>query len=138
MKNILLFLLLLNTLHLQAQQSDLQQIEQTLNNYLIGGTENDAERLVSAFHPNAMMKFIRDGEYQEVNAAQFFLDRIKPGPPADRSTEVATIDLTGHVAVARLNIHYEKVRLVDYVTLMKINEQWKIINKTFYREVLEN
>ena len=83
-------------------QTDYEQVVATLENYMIGGTENDAERVVSAFHPQAMMKFIRDGKYVETNAAEFFGSRIKPGPKSDRITEIASIDITGHAAVAKL------------------------------------
>ena len=50
------FLLLTGSLF--AQDSDYAQIEQCLNYYLEGGTNNDFETLKKAFHENASMKFI--------------------------------------------------------------------------------
>lgn len=119
----------------QAQKSDLQAIEKVLNDYMIGGTEKDAERVASAFHPQAMMKYIKDGAYIEVNAAEFFRGRIKPGPKTDRITEIANIDVSGHAATAKLLLKYSDKQFIDYMTLLKIKGEWKIINKTFFVEL---
>lgn len=119
-----------------TQSNDLQAIEKVLNDYMIGGAERDVERVVSAFHPQAMMKYIRDGEYKEVNAREFF-GAGKPGPKLERTNEIVSIDITGHVAVAKLALKYKKRQFTDYMTLMKIDGQWSIINKAFYLEVFE-
>ena len=120
----------------QAQDSDLQAIEKVLNDYMIGGTERDAKRVVSAFHPQAMMKYIRDGEYREVNAQEFF-GKGSEGPKLERTNEIASVDITGHVAMAKLHLTYKERRFIDYMTLMKVDGQWAIINKTFFVERFE-
>ena len=125
--------ILLFTFTLSAQDSELQAVEAVLNDYMIGGTERNAERLTSAFHEQAMMKYIRDGEYTEVNAQEFF-GGTKPGAPLERKNEIVSVDITGHVAMAKLRLTYSDKAFVDYMTLMKVDGSWKIINKTFYVE----
>ena len=106
MKYVSLFCLLLFTFVITtAQQSDYAQVEQTVNYYLDGGTNNDFETLKKAFHANATMKFIGD-ELVEVNALEFFGSRMKPGPKQDRQTRIAYINVAGHAASARLEIEY--------------------------------
>jgi len=105
--SILLFLLGLVTLGIQAQDSDLQAIEAVLHDYMDGGTNQDVERLKSAFHPQATMKYLRDGAYAEVNARAFF-GGGKPGAKLNRTTDILSIDIAGHVAMAKLQLRYEK------------------------------
>ena len=119
------------------EDTELQAIEEVLNDYMIGGTERDAPRQSGAFHPQAMMKFKRDGVYTEVNAAEFF-GAGKPGPNLERTTDVVFIDVSGDVAVAKLHLTYAERRFVDYMTLMKVDGHWKIINKTFHIEQFNN
>lgn len=119
-----------------GKNSELSGIETTLNHYLIGGTENDAERVVSAFHPSAMMKFVQEGAFTEVNAAERF-GGIKPGPRQDRQTQIVSVDITNEVAVAKVRIDYPTFSFVDYMTLLKLDGEWKIVNKAFTRELKE-
>ena len=118
-----------------AQESEMVALEKVLNDYMIGGTERNTERLVSAFHPNAMMKFLRDGEYVEVNAQAFFGEGAKPGPPLERTCEIVSLLVNVEVASAVLKLPYQDKAFHDHMTLMKVNEGWKIINKTFFVEV---
>jgi len=119
----------------QAQASDLQAIEKVLTDYMLGSAERDADRVVSAFHPQAMMKFMRDGAYQEVNAREYFgVD--SPGPKLERTNEIVSIDISGSVAMAKLRLKYKDKQFTDYMTLMKVDGEWAIINKAFYFEEL--
>ena len=136
-KRLLTFLLALATCTVAfAQDSDYQAIEKTLNYYLEGGTNNDFETLKKAFHQTATMKYIRDG-YQEVNAIAFFKKGMKPGPTQNRKTRIASINVTGHAANARLEIEYPTFTFIDYMNLLKIDGEWKIVSKIFYRQVKE-
>ena len=116
-----------------AQESEIQRIEQAVNHYLEGGTNNDYETLAKAFHPTATMKYIREG-YQEVNALEFFKGIMKPGPKQNRITRIVDINLSGHAANAQLEIEYPTFFFIDYMNLLKIDGEWKIVNKIFYKK----
>ena len=119
----------------QAQEKELAAIATTLNYYLDGGTNNDFETLKKAFHTDATMKFINGkGEYNTVNAIKFFKKGMKPGPKQNRQTRITSIDVNGHAASARIEIDYPTFRFIDYMSLLKIKGEWKIVNKIFYRE----
>ena len=136
-KAILLTAMVLGlTLSIQAQESDYALVEQTLNYYLDGGTNNDFETLKKAFHETATMKYIGE-EYTEVNALEFFGSRMKPGPKSDRKTKIASINIAGHAASARLEIEYPTFTFIDYMNLLKIDGEWKIVSKIFYRQAKE-
>lgn len=133
MKNFLTLFLVLTISMTIAQESDRKLVEQTVNYYLEGGTNNDFETLKKAFHKNATMKYIRDG-YQEVNAIGFFKKGMKPGPKQNRKTKITNIDISGHAASARLEIEYATFSFIDYMNLLKIDGEWKIVSKIFYRK----
>ena len=116
-----------------AQDTDLQLVETTLNYYLEGGTNNDFATLKKAFHPTATMKFIGD-EYTEVNAIEFFESRMKPGPAQDRKTSIVSVNISGNAASAQLEIEYPEFMFVDFMNLLKVDGEWKIVSKIFYRK----
>lgn len=139
MKRLLLHLLLITLFSttLQAQDSDYARVEQAVSYYLDGGTNNDFATLKKAFHETATMKYIGGDGYTEVNALEFFGKVMKPGPKSNRKTRVVAIDVSGHAATAKLEIEYPTFTFVDYMTLLKIDGEWKIVSKVFYRRTGE-
>ncbi len=122
----------------QSGQEEYQAIAATLNYYLEGGTNNDFNTLKKAFHKNAVMSFIGDEGYKEVNALEFFGKAMKPGPKANRETYIAQITLTGTTANARLELVYPDAIVTDYMNLLKEDGQWQIVSKIFSRKVILN
>ena len=129
---VLAFLLVFNVL--SAQDSDYAMVEKTVSYYLDGGTNNDFETLKKAFHKTASMKYIGGEGYTEVNALEFFGSRMKPGPKQDRKTRIASIDIAGNSANAKLEIEYPTFTFIDYMNLLKIDGEWKIVSKIFYKK----
>ncbi len=136
MKSItLLFSLLLFCISsLYAQESDYVLVEKTVSYYLDGGTNGDFETLKKAFHETATMKYIAGEEYKEVNAIDFFREGMKEAKKQDRKTRIAHINIAGHAANARLEIEYPTFTFIDYMNLLKIDGEWKIVSKIFYRQ----
>ena len=140
MKKLCLGLLALGlavTTHAQQAETDFQQVVETLNYYLDGGTNNDFETLKKAFHETATMKFIGES-YTEVNAIEFFQKGMKPGPKQNRETEIVDVQMHGNAASARLEITYPTFTFYDFMNLLKIEGEWKIVNKIFYRKPHES
>jgi len=139
-KELLLFCFFcLITFAVQAQKSDHELVAQTVNYYLEGGTNNDFNSLKKAFHKDATMKFVGDDGYKEVNALEFFGKgaKDKPGPKQNRKTYISQINISGTAANARLEIVYPEVTLIDFMNLLKIDGEWKIVNKIFYGRSLK-
>ncbi len=117
-----------------AQKSDYEQVAETVNYYLEGGTNNDFETLKKAFHENATMKYLSKEGYKEVNVLQFFSGMDASKPKQNRKTRIADITISGHAANARLEIEYPTFTFIDFMNLLKIDGEWKIVNKIFYRK----
>lgn len=112
-------------------------VRETLMNYLDGGTYGDTVKLNKAFHKTASMKYVdnKTGEYKDVPIVDF-LNRLKAnaGKKSDRKTEIVYATITGTAAQARLKIDGGTYIFHDYMNLLKINNEWKIVSKIFWRE----
>ncbi len=117
-----------------AQESDYELVAKTVNYYLDGGTNNSFETLKKAFHETATMKYITEDGYKEVNALKFFSGMDATKPKQNRKTRISDITISGHAANARLEIEYPTFTFIDFMNLLKIDGEWKIVNKIFYRK----
>ena len=52
----------------------------------------------------------------------------------ERRASIDSIDRTGTVAVVKITTLRPKVKVTDYLSLVRIEKQWKIVNKTFFVE----
>ena len=110
--------------------SEMKGIEKALNYYLEGET---ADEVAKAFHPDAELKFIRDGKYQEITVDEF-LGRIRGKEKPNRITRIRSIQRTGNAASACVEAEYADFKYIDYMNLLKVDGEWKIVNKIFDRE----
>ena len=119
-----------------AQDSEKAAVRVPLENYIKGHETGDAEYMRKAFHTEGNLIFIRDGKYTTRSFAEY-IGGMSGKPAADeakRKRSIDAIDLVGNAAVARITLDYPTVKFVDYMTLLKINGEWKIVNKSFYAE----
>jgi hypothetical protein len=59
-----------------------------------------------------------------------------PEDPRTHHRSFEILAITGTVAVARVSSDLPESRYADYMSLQKIDGEWKIVNKSFY-EVLK-
>lgn len=107
-----------------------------LENYLRGHATGDPEFMRKAFHTEGNLIFIRDGKYTTRSFADYIAGMSgKPAPDEDkRKRWIESVDVSGNAAFGKIVLDYPTVRFVDYMTLLKINGEWKIVNKSFYAE----
>jgi hypothetical protein len=121
----------------QAPEKDAVRIP--LENYIKAHATGDPEFARKAFHTEGNMIWIRDGKYSS-ETFDSFIKRAFTGKPAPDEElrkggrKIESIDVTGNAAVAKIVLDYPTVKFVDYMTLLKINGEWKIINKSFFAE----
>lgn len=136
MKKIVLTLTILImsiSTEIKAQETDLQFIEKTLNYYLSGFKNNDAETLSKAFHPTATMKWSGES-YKEVNAIEALTKGMNGTPKKEKIiTRVVSINATRNAASAQLEIEFPTFTYIDFMHVLKIDGNWKIVSKIFYK-----
>ncbi len=120
-----------------AQQDDeIQAIRQAVQYYLDGHATGQRAVMEQAFHSSARLQAIRDGAIS-IRPIEEYLSG-SPGRPADdesqRRRRVVSIDYHGTAAVAKIELDYPSVVFVDYMQLLKIGNQWKIVNKIYHMD----
>jgi hypothetical protein len=118
------------------QDPDRKGVEQAVGYYFTGGDNHDVESMKKAFHIDAKMLFMRDGALMQVTMPEWF-DRIAkaaPGGPKALSRKIVSVDIAGDAASAKAVSEFPTFRFVDYLSLLKVNGEWKIVGKIFYRE----
>jgi len=116
---------------IQAQTTDLQSIENTIKYYFDGMITHNAESVEKAFHPTAIMKWNEKGKYMEVNAVDALSEYLNANNPVKTKTKIVAINVVGDAANAQLELEYESFYFVDFMHLMKIDGDWKIVSKTY-------
>jgi hypothetical protein len=119
-----------------AQATDVELVKVPLNNYLRAHATGDPSFILKAFHQDTRITSLRDGHYTSLSVAEFA--RLFVGKPApDEARRVRTIEnveVSGTAASAKIVLDYPTVRFVDYMTLLKVDGEWKIVNKSFHSE----
>lgn len=120
----------------RARSAEEAAVRATIENYFRGHATGDGEFFKRAFHPDAKLFWIRDGKLAERTSAEFIGGASgKPAPDeAERKRRIETIDITGNAAIVKLTLDYPTVRFTDYMSMLKIDGEWKIVNKIFYAE----
>jgi len=107
-----------------------------LENYLKGHETGGAEFMRKAFHTTGNLIFIRDGKFTTLTFDEYIARSSgKPAPDeANRKRFIESLEVSGNVGFGKIVLDYPTVRFVDYMSLLKIDGEWKIVNKTFYAE----
>jgi hypothetical protein len=123
---------------LSARWADEAAIRQTVQYYFDGGKNRDSLTLRKAFHPDARMLFARDGKLVVVPIGEYITrvgsERLKPGEVDSTDRKVVSVAVVGDAAVARIELKQSQALLTDYMSLLKVDGRWLIVNKIFTRE----
>ena len=111
-----------------------EAVKVPLETYLMGHIKGDSKQLGKALHTEGKLIYLRDGKYSTVEFPNY-LSRMKLRDTkyeAQRIPYIHSVEVTGDVAIGKLGLDYPGRRFTDYMTLLKINGEWKITNKIAY------
>jgi hypothetical protein len=120
----------------QAQNSEEAAVRVPIENYFKGHATGDGQYFRKAFHPEAKLFFIRDGKFTTITSEEY-ISRASGKPPADeaqRKRSIESVNIAGNAAVVVVKLDYPTVKFIDYMSLLKVDGEWKIVNKTFFAE----
>ena len=121
------------SLSLSAQQeNDEAGARACLENYMSG----QGDKVEKAFHTSATMKYIdaQSGEFKDIPIAEYIARVKATTTKTERKIEIISLNVEGNAANGKIKIEMEKVILYDYMNLLKINGEWKIVSKIFSRK----
>lgn len=107
-----------------------------LENYIQGHATGNGDFMRKAFHTEAKVMAFRDGKLTNITSEEF-ASRFTGKPAADeaqRKRVIESVEITGNAGVGKIVLDYPTVKFTDYMSLLKVGEEWKIVNKVFYAE----
>jgi hypothetical protein len=124
-----------------TRRTDEAAIRQTIQYYFDGGRHGDSVTLRKAFHPDARMLFVRDSAFTAIPIGEY-ITRVgkgapKPGTPDSTRRRIASIDIAGDAAMAKLELERPDMVVTDYMSLLRLDGRWVIVNKLFSRNAVE-
>ncbi len=130
LKLTFIFLLIPN-FQIQAQ-SEIEQIEQTLMDYVEGTANGEIDRIKRAFHPDLNLYTIADDSLVTRNG-QKYISNFEEGRKYNRIGRIISIDYENDAAIAKIEIDMPRLKRLytDYLLLLKYQGSWKIIHKSY-------
>jgi hypothetical protein len=123
---------------MNTDMPDLELIRQTVWDYFEGMYHSDVERLKKAFHPSAFLMGYFQGNFAQIPLEDWLgmIDKTlapsKDGEAFDM--KIVSADITENIAVVKVADLYRGLRFTDYLTLIKLEDGWKIVHKSFHHE----
>jgi hypothetical protein len=116
-----------------AALSEYDAITRTVQNYINGGLTGNTADMKLAFHPQATI-FGYVGTDLLAGPIQLLFDwNDRNGPAKELQGRIVSIDLVETVATVRLELdNWIGHQFTDFFTLLKVDGEWKIINKVFH------
>ena len=104
--------------------------------YLHGLKFNDVESFKKVFYPEAKLFFVRkNGELGELSQEQWHKGfAANAGKEEKGDLQIAAVDITDKAACVKVVENYEDATYADYISLLRLADGWKIVNKIFVVE----
>jgi hypothetical protein len=108
-------------------------ITRTIQHYIDGAKSGRGDDMKPGFHQDATI-FGYVGPDLFAGPIQGLFDWVDQNDPASElELRIASIDIAGTTATARLEMdNWGEHRFTDMFTLLKVDGEWKIMNKVFH------
>jgi len=119
---------------------DESAVTQAVWTYLDGLHHGDAEKLASVFHPTSALTYEKDGALQILPRDQW-LSVVRGRESAAkrglaRHDAILSVDIASpRMAFVKLNCAIPPQFFTDYLSLLKIDGQWQVVQKIFMTDV---
>ncbi|MCG3258780.1 MAG: nuclear transport factor 2 family protein [Candidatus Heimdallarchaeota archaeon] len=130
----------------KGETHEIESIEKTIQLYEEAFNEWDISKLVRAYHPDSMVYWFVPESNRFYNGLCYrwveeFVKNQVERPEVNYYVNIERINQYGTVAYARVRFLIEDPQdyrdTTDYLTLMKFDSQWKVVNKSGHTIPLE-
>ncbi len=134
-KKILFASLIVFGLQNTTAQTDLEQIQTTLNLYINGTANGNPNDVKKAFHKDLNLYFIKNDSLKAWPGKKY-IKNIKDGVKANRVGKIVSVNVVNKIAhaIVEIDMPDRKRRFTDFMLLSKIDNEWKIVHKAFTSE----
>ncbi|HYD34301.1 MAG TPA: nuclear transport factor 2 family protein [Methylophilaceae bacterium] len=116
-----------------TDMAEYEKIVATIQHYIDGAVAGKGELMKPAFHEGATIYgYVGDSLFSGPIQNLYDWNDIN-GPASDLQGRIVAIDIVGTVASVRLeSANWTGYRFTDFFNLLKVDDQWKIMNKVFH------
>jgi hypothetical protein len=118
--------------------SDRKEITQVVQLYFDGMMERDRKKLDQAFLSEARLIGFRGDELTITSYKTWAIgtSRGEPRNPHLHKNELVSIRIQGNAAIAETELYWPGIYYYDFLTLVKVGQSWKIVNKSWSEKKL--
>lgn len=118
-----------------SESPDEAAVRATVQSYFDGMMEGRPELLADAFHQDAMLIGITSRGLTRIPFKEWSAAMTRAIPNPDQyHNRVVSVDIAGDAAIAKTDLDWPSVHYVDYLSLLRIDGEWKIVNKIWHQE----
>lgn len=111
----------------QVGNNDENDILKVVKLYISVTDNKDSSAIAKSFHPDAKLLSVnKEGELKIMTTEEWWSRVSHISNPVERKNKIKILDITGVSAVVKVEFETS----TDYISLLKINSGWKIVNKT--------
>ena len=113
-------------------KSEIEQITETLMDYIEGTANGEPDRLRKAFHPDFNLYTVTTEDSLRIRSGEKYISNVKVGEKSNRIGQIISIDYEKDAAIAKAEIVIPNWRIfTDYFLLLKYEGSWKIVHKSY-------
>jgi hypothetical protein len=113
--------------------SEHDAIAKAVQHYIDGAKSGSGDDMKPAFHKDATIFGYAGADLFAGPIQQLFDWNDENGPAAELQARIASVDVVDTVATVRLELdNWIGSRYTDMFTLLKVDGEWKIMNKVFH------
>jgi hypothetical protein len=117
----------------RTNEADIAAVTETVRAYYDGMMAGDEARLGRAFHPRASIVGNEQGALYWATRDEFVADCKKAVARAGpHEWRIEILSFVGDTALVRLGGQYAGVWYSDDLSMLRIDDAWRIVHKTFY------
>ena len=118
----------------RASGEDVHAVSIPLQAYLDGHATGQEHHFRRAFAPDGMLVGIKDGNYGQRPASVYIAQSSSGRAPRDEALRrrwIRSINVTGNVATAVIELDYPDMKALDHMSLLKFDDGWRIVVKAY-------
>lgn len=114
----------------QNVDAEKEAIRQVIQQYFDVTDRRDYESLKKAFHPDAKLMSVGKNGLNQMTLEQWWGRVSRISGNIDRTMTISSIEVQGIAAIVKTDeSRGGRYRSSDFISLLKIDDQWKIVNK---------
>lgn len=118
--------------------SDLQQIEAIINQYFNALHTKNIAAIEQVFWSHAEIIGYYEGEFVHSKLHDYLSIIKRMSAPNMLGEEfdmhISNIEIMGNIASVKTRYVFQALNYVDFLSLININNTWKVVNKVFYHD----